>query len=99
MNGQMWVLGGGRVAPNPGNQVDIYDPVANTWSAGQPFDVIGRRNFPADSDGTSRIFLVGGYDNAATQVNTMRIFGPGAGPSPTPPTCRPPPRPAHHPRP
>src|ERR1043166_1569363 len=89
MNGQMWVLGGGRVAPNPGNQVDIYDPVANTWSVGLPFDTLGRRNFPADSDGTSRIFLGGGYDNAATQVNTMRIFSPGACPSPTPPPTSP----------
>ena len=27
-NGQMWVMGGGRTAPNPSNEVDIYDPVA-----------------------------------------------------------------------
>ena len=37
MNGKMWVLGGGRSAPNPSNQVDIYDPVANSWSTGVPF--------------------------------------------------------------
>jgi hypothetical protein len=26
VGGKMWVLGGGRTAPNPSNQVDIYDP-------------------------------------------------------------------------
>ena len=51
MNGQMWVLGGGRVAPNPSNEVDIYNPGTNTWSVGLPFGT-ARRNFPADSDGT-----------------------------------------------
>ena len=25
-------MGGGRVAPNPSNEVDIYDPGTNTWS-------------------------------------------------------------------
>ena len=29
---QMYVMGGGRTAPNPSNEVDIYDPVANSWS-------------------------------------------------------------------
>ena len=28
-NGQMYVIGGGRVAPNPSNEVDIYDPGSN----------------------------------------------------------------------
>ena len=78
MNGTMWVLGGGRTAPNPSNQVNIYDPVANSWSIGLPFTT-ARRNFPADSDGTSRIFLAGGYDvGALTPLNTMEIFGAGA---------------------
>ena len=26
-NEQMYVMGGGRTAPNPSNEVDIYDPV------------------------------------------------------------------------
>ena len=26
VGGQMWVMGGGRVAPNPSNEVDVYDP-------------------------------------------------------------------------
>src|SRR5207249_4822652 len=29
---QMWVMGGGRVAPNPSNEVDVYDPVSDSWS-------------------------------------------------------------------
>ena len=95
MNGQMWVLGGGRTAPNPSNQVDIYNPVSNTWSVGPPFNT-GRRNFPADGDGTSRIFLVGGYDSSGTTLlNTMQIFGPGvcATPTPTPTPATPTPTP------
>jgi N-acetylneuraminic acid mutarotase len=37
LNNKMYVLGGGRVAPNPSNEVDIYDPSNNTWSVGLPF--------------------------------------------------------------
>jgi hypothetical protein len=36
INGKMWVLGGGRTAPNPSNEVDIYDPATDTvepWAA------------------------------------------------------------------
>ena len=57
-NGQMWVLGGGT-APNPSNEVDIYDPGSNTWTTGLPF-AAARRNFPADTDGSTRIWLAGG---------------------------------------
>ena len=41
---KMWVLGGGRTAPNPSNEVDIFDPVAGTWSVGMPFTT-ARREF------------------------------------------------------
>ena len=34
VGGKMWVLGGGRVAPNPSNEVDVYDPGTDTWSIG-----------------------------------------------------------------
>ena len=78
MNGQMWVLGGGRTAPNPSNQVNIYDPGRQhleRWACPSP---PARRNFPADSNGTDRIFLAGGYDaSGTTLLNTMEIFGPG----------------------
>ena len=83
INNQMWVLGGGRTLPNPSNEVDIYDPGSNTWSTGVPFTA-GRRNFPADSDGSARIWLGGGYDNGALLVNTMEIFGPVVCGTPTP---------------
>jgi len=81
----MYVMGGGRVAPNPSNEVDIYDPVTNTWSTGTPF-VNARRNFPTDTDGTNNIWLAGGYE-PATPAGDMEIFhcalSPCA-PSPTP---------------
>ncbi len=87
MNGKMWVLGGGRTVPNPGNQVDIYDPGTNTWSAGAPF-TDGRRNFPADSNGTDRVFLAGG-DTGTLMFNTMQIFGAVVCATPVPSTPTP----------
>jgi plastocyanin len=91
-NGQMYVMGGGRVAPNPSNEVDIYDPGTNSWTIGDPF-VNGRRNFPTDTDGTSRIWLVGGYDVTGVPVASMEIFCAAGGPTPSPtptPTVTPP---------
>ena len=77
-NGQMYVMGGGRVAPNPSNEVDIC-----CWTTGDPF-VNARRNFPTDTDGTSRIWLAGGYDiDGVTPLASMEIFC-AAGPTPTP---------------
>ena len=81
VGGKMWVLGGGRTAPNPSNQVDIYDPGLGSWSTGLPF-VTARRNFPADSDG-SRVFLAGGYA-PAVPINTTEFFTQGTCPTPTP---------------
>ena len=57
---QMLVMGGGIDAPNPSNEVDVYDPVSNRWSLGQPF-LTPRRNFATDTDGTNAIALAGGY--------------------------------------
>ena len=89
----MYVMGGGREAPNPSNEVDIYDPVANSWSVGTPFSE-ARRNFPTDTDGTNHIWLSGGYgSDGVTLLDSMEIFtcpvSPCA-PSPTPtPTATP----------
>ena len=78
----MYVMGGGRVAPNPSNEVDIYNPGTNSWSLGTPF-VTGRRNFPVDSDGC-HIWLAGGYDSTGVPIASMEIFCCGGAPSPTP---------------
>ena len=78
-------MGGGRVAPNPSNEVDIYDPGTNTWTTGDPFSN-ARRNFPTDTDGTTQIWLSGGYDvDGVTPLASMEIFCQGGGtPTPTP---------------
>jgi hypothetical protein len=106
---QMYVLGGAFNAPS--NEVDIYDPVSNTWSLGIPFAIAGR-NFAADTDGTNNIWKAGGYsDDGVTKIATTEIFNcpvsPCGSPSPTPtatatatPTATPaPPRSTPTPRP
>jgi len=74
LNGQMSVMGGGRVAPNPSNEVNVYDPGTNTWSTSVPPFTTARRNFPTDSDGTGRVWLAGGYDSTLAPVSSMEIF-------------------------
>jgi CSLREA domain-containing protein len=75
-NGLMLVMGGGRTAPNPSNEVNIYNPANNTWTVGAPVPSFftARRNFPTDTDGTTRIWLAGGYA-PTTATSTMEIFG------------------------
>jgi hypothetical protein len=83
-NETMYVMGGGRVAPNPSNEVDVC-----CWSIGIPF-VTGRRNFPTDTNGTDHIWLAGGYDVAGVPIASMEIFTCQGAPSPTPtPTATP----------
>jgi len=92
-NNTMYVMGGGRDAPNPSNEVDVYDPVVNIWSTQCPF-VNARRNFPTDTNGTDHIWLAGGYEPSSPAAD-MEIFNcpfPPCVPNPTPtatPTCTP----------
>ena len=84
-NGQMWVMGGGRTAPNPSNEVDVFIP-GQGWGIGPAFTT-ARRNFPTDTDGTTRIWLAGGYDNTipGNPLNSTEIFcAAGGTPTPTP---------------
>ena len=97
-NGKMYVMGGGRVAPNPSTEVDVYNPGTNTWTTALPFTT-ARRNFPTDTNGTDRIWLSGGYaSDGITPLASMEIFSCSGGASPTPtatgtpsatPTCTP----------
>ena len=88
-NGRLYVMGGGRVAPNPSTEVDVYDPGTNTWTTALPFTT-ARRNFPTDTNGTDHIWLSGGYaSDGITPLGSMEIFSCAQGtPSPTP-TCPP----------
>ena len=84
----MYVMGGGRDAPNPSNEVDIYDAASNSWSVGQPF-AHARRDSATDTDGSQRIWVAGGYDATGVPISSMEVFNcfgnqcPPA-PSPTP---------------
>src|SRR6266404_2578369 len=84
-NGKMYVMGGGRVAPNPSTEVDVYNPGTNTWTTDLPF-VTPRRNFPTDTNGTTKIWLSGGYaSDGITPLSSMEIFMCAQGtPTPTP---------------
>jgi hypothetical protein len=82
-NGQMYVLGGSFNAIS--NEVDIYDPVSDSWSLGPPF-TNARRSFAAGTDGTANIWLAGGYDvDGATKLSSTEIFNcPQVSPTATP---------------
>jgi N-acetylneuraminic acid mutarotase len=82
---KLWVLGG--QFPTPSNEVDIYDPAANTWTVSTPMPD-ARRNSAMDTDGTNRIWFAGGYDGGGAIVASMFIFNCpvspcGASPTPT----------------
>src|SRR5437016_3589337 len=85
---RMYVMGGGRVSPNPSTEVDIYTPNNNTWSIGVPFNT-PRRNFPTATDSRSNIWLSGGYaSDGVTPLSSMEKFFcpfvPRSTPTPTP---------------
>jgi hypothetical protein len=81
LNGKMWVVGG--QFPTPSNEVDIYDPVLNSWSLGPPM-LTPRRNAAMDTDGTSHIWAAGGYDDTGVANITTEVLGQCGTPSPTP---------------
>jgi hypothetical protein len=74
--GELWVLGGGRITPNPSNAVQVYNPGTGSWSSGPAFN-LARRNFPADTDGTDRVWLAGGYAPTSPPTDTMEIYNAG----------------------
>lgn len=78
---EAWVLGGGRIAPNPSNEVNVYSSSTMTFTLGASMIDV-RRNFPADSDpATGRAWAGGGYATAPT--NLFEIYAPGVNCTPT----------------
>ena len=74
---EMWVLGGGRTAPHPSAEVNIYNPLTDQWRAGLSLSA-GRRNFPAASDG-ARVFVAGGYSSSMVPLKTAQSMAPPRG--------------------
>jgi N-acetylneuraminic acid mutarotase len=70
---EMWVVAGGRTAPNPSSEVNIYNPSTGQWRLGSPLSA-GQRNFAVASDG-SRVFVAGGYDSSTVPLNKARTYG------------------------
>jgi len=76
----MWVMGGGSDAPNPSNEINVYDHFSNSWSTFGHF-LTPRRNFAVDGAGCY-IWLAGGYaSDGVTPLSSMEIF---CFPAPTP---------------
>ena len=99
-NGKMLVMGGGRVAPNPSNEVDAYDPVTNTWSVNNPIPAFftARRNFATDTGpngiiNSNGIWVAGGYAPTSPTDSTEVFCGAGFTPKATPTATLTPPTP------
>ena len=82
LTGEIFVMGGGRVAPNPSNEVDVYNPFNNTWTVNSfiPAFMTARRNFATDNDPyifyccTAHIWVAGGYASDGTPLSSMEVW-------------------------
>ena len=79
---EMWVMGGGRDAPNPSSEVDTYEVfIHRGWSMFQSF-LTPRRNFATAGTLSCFIYLAGGYaSDGVTPLSSMELF---CFPAPTP---------------
>src|SRR5260370_2960078 len=85
---EMWVMGGGRDAPNPSSEVDTYEIFFQKgWSTFGSF-LTPRRNFAVDGDVSCYMWLAGGYGSDGTPLSSMEFF---CFPPPTPPPTATPP--------
>jgi hypothetical protein len=106
LTGEVFVMGGGRVAPNPSNEVDAYNPFNNSWTVNSfiPAFMTARRNFATDNDpynfafGTAHIWVAGGYGSDGTPLSSMEVWCRAVPtPSEPPPTPTATPTPTHAP--
>jgi hypothetical protein len=91
----MYVMGGGRMLPNPSNQINAFGN--NTWSTASYFRT-PRRNFATDSNGGctftkcfGQLWVAGGYAcDGVTPLSSTEFFAVFGSPTPEPtpsPTC------------
>jgi hypothetical protein len=77
----IWVMGGGRDAPNPSSEIDTYEIFFNRgWSTFGSF-LTPRRNFAVDGEGSCYMWLAGGYGSDGMPLSSMEFF---CFPAPTP---------------
>ena len=78
---QVWVMGGGRDAPNPSSRINAYDIfIIHGWTGFGSF-LTPRRNFAVDGALSCHIYLAGGYGSDGTPLSSMEFF---CFPAPTP---------------
>jgi hypothetical protein len=78
---EMWVMGGGRDAPNPSSEIDAYEIfVIQSWGTFGSF-LTPRRNFAVAGEVSCHIWLAGGYSSDGTPLSSMETF---CFPAPTP---------------
>jgi hypothetical protein len=78
---QMWVMGGGRDAPNPSSEIDAYEIfIIHGWGTFGSF-LTPRRNFAVDGEVSCFIWLAGGYGSDGMPLSSMETF---CFPAPTP---------------
>jgi hypothetical protein len=86
IGGNLWIFGGGNPfavqTPGTTNSLQIYDPIADTWSSGPALNL--QRAFPAGTHVGDTAIAVGGYDGTATTTSVEINVAGGGCPSPTP---------------
>lgn len=86
--GRVWYLGGSEAGGRKTSTVFIYDPQADTWTAGVPMLVARHRFGAAALDG--RVYVFGGWGNGGVLLDSAEVFDTLAGawspiePLPTP---------------
>ncbi|MDP3706920.1 MAG: kelch repeat-containing protein [Polaromonas sp.] len=84
VNGKLYVMGGQRtdsgVRPGPStNVLEIYDPVTNTWSTGNPMPTARMGLVATVANG--KIYAIGGRTDgfSTSAVGTVELFDPATG--------------------
>ena len=73
VEGEMWIVGGRRTAPEPAAEVNIYNPETGQWRLGSPLSQ-GQYGFAVASD-DKNVFIAGGYKVPGAPLKTTRIHG------------------------